>query len=351
MRKSHANIDDEIFSGMFTAIQEFIHDSFVKSSENRNILGFKDDWILDELKLGNNKILIERSEHVYLAVIFSGKSSTRLRKIVTRLLIIIEKRYGDKLNNWDGNLRDIEGVDEILRVLIKSSDENDKRFKDKEKPDDYYPDRSNIPTTEYIMGTEESNGTSDDFEIAEATDYDKDETSGQNSNNYAMKGMKNESPDTPEQTLIDMDEFEKLYIRLKRPSITEKKGFIFSSKGNKAVLAKTVPDEEINKKRSDHHGSGPEEQKDLRAPMAIKINPKRELPATYVVKSSSAPSLNEEGTTNTNKPLPALPPASKKDNGDMKPDKVMDIDSSKEKANVILQKASLKQHDKLKDKD
>jgi PKD repeat protein len=348
MRKSHANIDDEIFSGMFTAIQEFIHDSFAKSSESRNILGFKDDWILDELKLGNNKILIERSEHVYLAVIFSGKSSTRLRRIVTRLLNIIEKRYGDKLYHWDGNLRDVEGVDEILRVLIKSSDETDEKSEDKEKPDDHYPDTSKYPITEYIMDSEESNVTTDDFEIAEATDFDEDETSRRDSNNYAAQAGKGDSPDTPEQTLIDMDEFEKLYVRLKRPSITEKKSFIFSSKGNKTVLAKKVPKKDTNNNRIDYHSSDSRDQKDLRAPMAIKIESKRELPATYVVKSSSTPSLNEESTANKNKPLPALPPASIKDDRDVTGDKV--IDSGKETAYLTPQKPSLKQHDKLKDK-
>ena len=118
MRTSKANVDDIIFSGMFTAVQEFIQDSFNTDNLSDNISG-ENNWILDELKMGDNRILIERSENAYLAVIFSGSGSKRLRKIVARLLDKIETKYENELPNWDGDIRALSGTKEILSVLIK----------------------------------------------------------------------------------------------------------------------------------------------------------------------------------------------------------------------------------------
>jgi hypothetical protein len=121
-RSTQANVDDIIFSGMFTAVQDFIKDTFV-SDADRDDESMDDKWALDELKLGDNNILIERSKHTYLAVIFSGEGSKRLRRIVNRLLDKIENKYSNVLPTWDGNINALRGTKEILSVLIKPKDE------------------------------------------------------------------------------------------------------------------------------------------------------------------------------------------------------------------------------------
>ena len=121
-RHTKANIDDVIFSGMFTAVQEFIKDTFVQDTDQSDDSA-EDSWVLDELKLGENKILIERSKNVYLAVIFSGSGSKRLRRIVNRLLAKIETKYAKILPTWDGNITKLAGTKKILSVLIKPLDE------------------------------------------------------------------------------------------------------------------------------------------------------------------------------------------------------------------------------------
>jgi hypothetical protein len=118
-RRSQANVDDEIFSAMFTAVQEFISDTFTKSKKRAGEQISKGDWALDELKLGENNILIERSKNTYLAVIFSGKSSKRLRKIVLGLLKRIEDEYGEVLTDWQGDIEKVIGTEKILKPLIK----------------------------------------------------------------------------------------------------------------------------------------------------------------------------------------------------------------------------------------
>jgi hypothetical protein len=99
---------------MFTAVQEFIHDTFVSDADQDK----DDQWALDELKLGDNNILIERSKHTYLAVIFSGEGSKRLRRKVIRLLDKIENKYSTILPAWSGNKTELKGTKDILSVLI-----------------------------------------------------------------------------------------------------------------------------------------------------------------------------------------------------------------------------------------
>jgi hypothetical protein len=128
MRRAKANVDDVIFSGMFTAVQDFIQDTFKKDDDSGDTAG-EDNWILDELKMGENRILIERSENTYLAVIFSGSGSSRLRKIVAKLLDKIETKYEKILPNWDGDIRALSGTKEILSLLIKPMNKSNKETK------------------------------------------------------------------------------------------------------------------------------------------------------------------------------------------------------------------------------
>jgi hypothetical protein len=125
MRHSTANVDDVIFSGMFTAVQEFIKDTFSKDNDPNQDQS-EDSWVLDELSLGENKILIERSENTYLAVIFSGQGSKRLRKIVNKLLDKIETKYENILPTWEGDIRALSGTKEILSMLIKVEEKPEK---------------------------------------------------------------------------------------------------------------------------------------------------------------------------------------------------------------------------------
>jgi PKD repeat protein len=123
-RNAQANVDDIIFSGMFTAVQDFIKDTFV-SGDDPDDETEQNKWALDELKLGDNNILIERSDNTYLAVIFSGEGSKRLRKIVIKLLHKIETQYWFVLPKWDGNITKLKGTNAILSALIKIDDASD----------------------------------------------------------------------------------------------------------------------------------------------------------------------------------------------------------------------------------
>jgi len=107
--------DEEILSGMFTAVQEFIKDSFSTSTR----AGEADDHILREMKIGeNNNILIERGNYIYLAVIFSGRGAGKLRNKVRYVLNTIEKQYEQSFKRWVGDMDKIAGVERLLQPLL-----------------------------------------------------------------------------------------------------------------------------------------------------------------------------------------------------------------------------------------
>lgn len=112
MRKSSTEYDEELVSGMFTAVQEFIKDTFSGRTDS------DDEYTLEELKLGENNILLERGEYTYLAVIFSGRGTKKLRVKTIKLLKNIEKKYSEPLRNWFGDMDKFKGIDKMLMVLI-----------------------------------------------------------------------------------------------------------------------------------------------------------------------------------------------------------------------------------------
>jgi hypothetical protein len=127
------NIDDVIFSGMLTAVQDYINDTCINAHENDNDKDIgsdeeicKDlDYVLDELKMGEKEILIERSENTYLAIIFSGPGSKRLRENVKKVLRKIEIEFGETLPTWDGDIRTLAGIKEILATLMNNKNKGD----------------------------------------------------------------------------------------------------------------------------------------------------------------------------------------------------------------------------------
>jgi hypothetical protein len=108
--------DADIISAMFTAVQDFTRDSFAHGDiEDEN-------WSLKKLEFKGNNILIERGEHVYLASVFIGKPGKRLARHLNNIKKEIEEKYSNVLENWTGDLDEVNGIDEIVskRNLISN---------------------------------------------------------------------------------------------------------------------------------------------------------------------------------------------------------------------------------------
>ncbi|MEW5761537.1 MAG: hypothetical protein AB1779_12310, partial [Candidatus Thermoplasmatota archaeon] len=86
--------------------------SFIKESLKKKIP------CATEMEHGKFKVLIERGANVYLAVVISGKEREDIREKMRALLIDIQKKFGTSLKKWKGNLKDLEGIDILLKNLV-----------------------------------------------------------------------------------------------------------------------------------------------------------------------------------------------------------------------------------------
>lgn len=107
-RKFRETIDEDIFSGMLTVIQDFVRDSF----RQRSKVGLK------RLEFGESKILLERSEHTYAACVLVGDEPGLLSLYMAEVLREIEGKYGRALESWTGMMQELEGIEGMVGKLI-----------------------------------------------------------------------------------------------------------------------------------------------------------------------------------------------------------------------------------------
>jgi hypothetical protein len=107
--------DSDIFSSMFTAVQDFIHDSF--SDADRPT----ESWPLKRLDFGDFKIAIDRGEYIYIAAVFSGFPIRKMLVRIENLRKEIEKKYIDILPTWAGDMDSLSGAQKIIEELLVST--------------------------------------------------------------------------------------------------------------------------------------------------------------------------------------------------------------------------------------
>src|SRR5437773_1509143 len=107
-RKFREEIDEDIFSGMLTVVQDFVKDSF----KARTKTGMK------RLDFGDSKILIERSPHTFLAAVVVGQEPKLLPLYMLQVLKEVEDRYGNILEKWTGLVHQLEGIDDAIKKLV-----------------------------------------------------------------------------------------------------------------------------------------------------------------------------------------------------------------------------------------
>jgi hypothetical protein len=112
-RKMDMEVDRDIFSGMFTAVQDFIKDSFQR----------RDDSGLKRMDFGENKIVIEHGHKIFLTAITVGGEPRYLPLFMAETMREVEEKYGEQLENWRGDHSKLEGIDSIIEKLLQVSDE------------------------------------------------------------------------------------------------------------------------------------------------------------------------------------------------------------------------------------
>ena len=104
-------MDRDLMTGMFTAIQDFVGDVFESEGQ--------DTTQLKEMELGDKKVLIEHGQFTYIAAVFKG-GAARLAPKLKSTLAELETEFIDVLEEWDGEIEALEGVEVYLEGLMKN---------------------------------------------------------------------------------------------------------------------------------------------------------------------------------------------------------------------------------------
>jgi len=91
---SDVKIDEELISGMLTAIRDFVAEAFQNEK----------DQDLDAIQYGGNKILLEMGYHCYLAIVVSGFPPADFHDDVRKLGRRIHNRFFQFLRNFNGEM-------------------------------------------------------------------------------------------------------------------------------------------------------------------------------------------------------------------------------------------------------
>lgn len=108
-RELKPGVDDDILTGMLTAVKDFVKDSFRANEEGE----------LDELQYGKLRIIIEYGRDVYLATVIRGQETMHLRPEMKRVIRRVHRKYGRILHAWDGNLSNLRGVENLMNHLVQ----------------------------------------------------------------------------------------------------------------------------------------------------------------------------------------------------------------------------------------
>jgi hypothetical protein len=108
-REENTTLDKDVVSAMFTAVQEFVRDSFQKGE-----VGLK------KLEIGDKNVVIEKGHSSYLALIYSGWPTKETFSMLPMLMSDIEERYKERLEKWNGTKKTVKGVDRMLQDYMSN---------------------------------------------------------------------------------------------------------------------------------------------------------------------------------------------------------------------------------------
>lgn len=106
-RRLKPGMDDQVLGSMFVAIQDFVKDSF------KDLTSFT----LRRLDFGEKSIVIEKGDHVYVAAVLHGAASHKVASRMEKIADAIEERFEEELEEWDGDLDKLRGVNDIVKTL------------------------------------------------------------------------------------------------------------------------------------------------------------------------------------------------------------------------------------------
>ncbi len=95
-----------LVSSMLTAVRQFIKDSFSQEGE------------LSKMGYGDNTILFEKGNHIFMAVIVFGEPEKEMQEAVQAAVERMEYAYAGILEQWDGNVSRFSGFEQFVAPLF-----------------------------------------------------------------------------------------------------------------------------------------------------------------------------------------------------------------------------------------
>jgi PKD repeat protein len=96
----------DVFAGMFTAIQDFIKDSMSRKGS------------LGSFDYGDNRIIIERGPHITCAVTIFGTEPGAFRGEIREMVRQVEGNYAGVIERWDGDKAKLGGITEFAKRIL-----------------------------------------------------------------------------------------------------------------------------------------------------------------------------------------------------------------------------------------
>jgi len=106
-RRLRPDQDEDILAGMFTAVQNFVRESFDEAGGR-----------LNEIRFEHYDILISHRKNVVVAAIISTKKPEKLRNQLNNVTDDIELRFGEAIKNWSGDKKELGDVDAAMKRFL-----------------------------------------------------------------------------------------------------------------------------------------------------------------------------------------------------------------------------------------
>jgi hypothetical protein len=113
-KNAGVKIDQDLISGMLTAIRNFVSEAFVSD----------EDQDLEEIQYGSSKILLDMGHHSYIAVVISGIEPGQFDNGIRTLNQKIHNRYHKPLRQFDGDITQFGEMPRLLKSFLKKYDTN-----------------------------------------------------------------------------------------------------------------------------------------------------------------------------------------------------------------------------------
>lgn len=143
-QKKEGEIDEDILSGMLTAVLNFVEDSMAKTQDGLKSFGFE-----------HYKVLVKRAGMTYIAVVYEGDAPDNVEERLEALLAKVEKIYRKRIENWTGDMdTDFAGIEVLLQAFVRENSRKGNGLNGKKKDGNGREDKGTEPPVQTTLEME-----------------------------------------------------------------------------------------------------------------------------------------------------------------------------------------------------